>query len=139
MAIPVLAPGITRSRQIVAEKSSRAVLRLVPDLNTGERADRKTFVIFLSVIGAIGLLMLLAINTMLAQDAFKLHRLQAQAITLSDQREAVMQQIDLASSPEALAARAIAEGMVPSQSPRFLSLSSLSASSSSLDSAAHKG
>lgn len=127
MAIPVLAP-ITRSRQIVAEKSSRAVLRLVPDLNTGEKADRKTFVIFLSAIGAIGLLMLLAINTMLAQDAFELHRLQAQATTLTDQREAVMRQIDQASSPEVLAARATAQGMVPSQSPRFLSLNSLPAS-----------
>lgn len=124
MAIPVLAPAITRSRQLVAEKSSRGVLHLVPDLNTGEKADRKTFVIFLSIIGAVGLLMLLAINTMLAQDAFELRRLQVQATTLSDQREAVMRQIDLASSPEELAIRAIAEGMVPSQNPRFLSLNS---------------
>lgn len=129
MAIPVLAPAITRSRQLVTEKSSRAVLRLVPDLNTGEKADRKTFVIFLSMVGAIGLLMLLAINTMLAQDAFELHRLQAQATTLSDQREAVMRQIDLASSPQELAARATAEGMVLSQSPRFLTLNSSSANS----------
>jgi len=124
MALPVLAPAITRSRQLVAEKSTRAVLRLVPDMNTGEKADRKTFVIFLSMIGGIGLLLLLAINTMLAQDAFELHRLQAQATTLSDQREAVMRQIDLASSPEVLAARAIAQGMVPSQNPRFLTLNS---------------
>lgn len=124
MAIPVLAPAITRSKQIVAEKSSRAVLRLVPDTKSGEKADRKTFVIFLSIIGAIGLLLLLAINTMLAQDAFELHRLQAQATTLSDQREAVMRQIDFASSPEELAARAASVGMVPSQSPRFLSLNS---------------
>lgn len=124
MALPVLAPAITRSRQIVAGKSSRAVLRLVPDMNTGGKADRKTFVIFLSIVGGIGLLVLLAINTMLAQDAFELHRLQAQATTLSDQREAVMRQIDLASSPEVLAARAIAQGMVTSQSPRFLSLNS---------------
>jgi len=129
MAIPVLAPAITRSRQIVTERSSRAVLRLVPDLNTREKADRKTFVLFLSAIGIIGLLMLLAINTMLAQDAFELHRLQAQATTLSDQREAVMRQIDFVSSPEELAARAAAEGMVPSQSPRFLSLNSLPANS----------
>lgn len=129
MAIPVLAPAITRSRQIVAERSSRAVLRLVPDLNSGEKADRKTFVIFLSIIGAVGLLVLLAINTMLAQDAFELHRLQAQATTLSDQREAVMRQIDQASSPSELAARATAEGMVPSLSPRFLSLISSPANS----------
>ncbi len=134
MAIPVLAPAITRSRQIVAEKSSRGVLRLVPELNAGEKADRKTFVIFLSIIGAVGLLMLLVINTMLAQDAFELRRLQAQATTLSDQREAVMRQIDFASSPEELAARAISEGMVPSQSPRFLSLNS-----SPLNSTATKG
>jgi len=134
MAIPVLAPAITRSRQIVAEKSSRAVLRLVPDMNTGEKADRKTFVIFLSIIGGIGLLMLLAINTMLAQDAFELHRLQAQATTLSDQREALMRQIDLASSPEVLAVRGVAEGMVPSQSPRFLSVNT-----ASLNSVASKG
>lgn len=126
MALPVLAPAITRSRRIVAEKSSRAVLRLVPDMNTGEKADRKTFVLFLSIVGGVGLLVLLAINTMLAQDAFELHRLQAQATTLSDQREAVMRQIDLASSPEVLAARAIAQGMVASQSPRFLSLNSSS-------------
>lgn len=124
MALPVLAPAITRSRQLVAEKSSRAVLRLVPEANTGQKADRKTFVIFLSIIGGVGLLVLLGINTMLAQDAFELHRLQAQATTLSDQREAVMRQIDLASSPEVLAARAIAQGMVPSQSPRFLTLNS---------------
>jgi hypothetical protein len=48
---------------------------------------------------------------------------------LSDQREAVMRQIDQASSPEALATRAIAQGMVPSQSPRFLTLNSSSANS----------
>lgn len=126
MALPVLAPAITRSRQIVAKKSSRAVLRLVPDMNAGEKADRKTFVIFLSIVGGIGLLVLLAINTMLAQDAFELHRLQSQATNLSDQREAVMRQIDLASSPEVLATRAVALGMVPSQSPRFLSLKSSS-------------
>ena len=124
MAMPVLAPAITRSKQIVARKSSRAVLRLVPDLNSGERANRKTFVIFLSAIGAIGLLALLAINTMLAQDAFELARLQTQATAQSDQREAVMRQIDQASSPEELARRAIAAGMVPSQSPRFLTLNS---------------
>lgn len=122
MAIPVFAPSIARSKQLVAEKSSQAVLRLVPEVKTGERADRKAFVIFLSAIGVIGLLLLLTINTMLAQDAFELHRLQAQSTTLSDQREALMTQIDLVSSPEKLAARATSLGMVPSQSPRFLTL-----------------
>lgn len=122
MATAVLAPAITRSRQLVADKSSRAVLRLVPELNSGEQADRKSFVLFLSSVGVLGLLLLLTLNTLLAQDAFELRRLQAQATTLSDQREAVMKKIATASSPEILARRAIAAGMVPSQSPRFLSL-----------------
>jgi hypothetical protein len=129
MAIPVLAPGNTRTKQFIAGKSSRAVLRLVPELNNGAKADRKTFVIFLSIIGGIGLLVLLTINTLLAQDAFELAHLQTQATTLSDQREAVMHQIDLASSPEELATRATSLGMIPSQSPRFLTLDYSSANS----------
>lgn len=130
MALTDFAPAITRSRQLVAEKSSRAVLKLVPDLTSGEQADRKSFVIFLSCVGGFGLLLLLTLNTMLAQDAFELHRLQAQATTLSDQREAVMKKIAKASSPEVLARRAIRAGMVPSQSPRFLSLTSTDVSPS---------
>lgn len=130
MAVTFPAPAITRSRELVAKKSSRAVLRLVPDLTSGEQADRKSFVIFLSLVGGIGLFLLLILNTMLAQDAFELHRLQAQATTLSDQREAVMKKIATASSPEVLARRAIAAGMVPSQSPRFLSLVSTDMSTS---------
>ncbi len=132
MAIPVLAPVNARSKKIVTGKTSRAALRLVPDLSSRERADRKVFVIFLSVIGGIGLLGLLAINTMLAQDAFELAHLQTQATALSDQREAIMRQIDQASSPEELAIRAIAAGMVPSQSPRFLTLNTPQANSVTL-------
>lgn len=122
MATTLLAPHPKGARQTIAERAPRTVLRLVPDLSSGEQADRKAFVIFLSLVGIVGLLLLLGINTMLAQDAFELRRLQAQATTLGDQREAVMKKIADASSPEVLAKRAIAAGMVPSQSPRFLSL-----------------
>jgi hypothetical protein len=95
---------------------------MVPDFNNGETADRKSFIVFLSIVGALGLVLLLVINTMLAQDAFELRKLQAQVTTLNDQRDAVMKQIAIASSPEILARRAISAGMIPSQSPRFLSL-----------------
>lgn len=122
MAIPALAPSITRPGRSVARQISRTELRAVPEIKSGVKADNKTFAIFLSVIGIIGLLLLLVINTMLAQDAFELRKLQSTAIALSDQREAVMRAIDFASSPEELAARAIKEGMIPSQSPRFLTL-----------------
>ncbi|MEK6649108.1 MAG: hypothetical protein AABY37_07355 [Actinomycetota bacterium] len=122
MAITSLAPAVIRSKQIVAEKSSRVALRLVPDLGGDKRVDQKYFVTFLSLVGALGLLMLLVINTLLAQDAFELRRLQMQATTLSDQREAIVREIARASSPEELAARAQALGMVASESPRFLTL-----------------
>lgn len=122
MALTVLAPRPKDTRSAYADRKSRTVLRLVPDLSSGEQVDRKVFVIFLSLVGVVGLLLLLTINTMLAQDAFELRRLQTQATTLSDQREAVMRNIAIASSPEVLARRAIAAGMIPSLSPRFLSL-----------------
>ncbi|MBI3430491.1 MAG: hypothetical protein HY050_10695 [Actinobacteria bacterium] len=122
MAATFLAPQPKGARSTFAERKPRTALRLVPDLTSGEQVDRKAFLVFLSLVGVVGLLLLLAINTMLAQDAFELRRLQAQATTLGDQREAVMKEIAIASSPEVLAARAAAAGMVPSQSPRFLSL-----------------
>ena len=122
MAVTLLAPRPKSIRPAAAERKPRTALRLVPDISSGGHVDRKAFVIFLSLVGVVGLLLLLGINTMLAQDAFELRRLQAQATTLSDQREAVMKMIDVASSPEVLARRATAAGMVPSQSPRFLSL-----------------
>ena len=122
MAVTLLAPRSKSSRQLAAERKPRAVLRLVPDLSRVEKVDRKAFVLFLSLVGVVGLLLLLALNTLLAQDAFELRRLQAQVTTLSDQREAVMKKIANASSPEVLAQRATSAGMVSSQSPRFLSL-----------------
>ncbi|HUW87967.1 MAG TPA: hypothetical protein VMW30_06300 [Candidatus Paceibacterota bacterium] len=129
MALTVLAPRPRDPRPTIADRRPRTALRLVPDLSSGEQVDRKAFVIFLSLVGVVGLLLLLGINTMLAQDAFELRRLQAQATTLSDQREAVMRKIANASSPEVLAQRAIAAGMVPSLSPRFLSLTATGLSS----------
>ena len=123
MAIPVLAPTIERSKKLNPTRSnSRTFLNLVPDIKAGETVDRKFFVIFLSIVSGVGLIALLTINTLLAQDAFELRKLQNQVINLNDQRDALLKQISTASSPEVLARRATAAGMVASQSPRFLSL-----------------
>jgi cell division protein FtsB len=94
----------------------------VPDLSDGKQADRKFFAIFVSVIGGIGLMLLLLINTLLAQDAFELTSLKLEAKLVSDEREAIARQIDKLSSPEALAKSATALGMKPSENPTFLSL-----------------
>ncbi|MEI7696559.1 MAG: hypothetical protein WCJ16_00305 [Actinomycetes bacterium] len=124
MAMTSFAPAISRSREILAEKSSQVALKLVPDISAGKQADRKFFALIVSAIGIVGLLSLLVINTMLAQDAFKLSHLKYEVKTLSDQREAIARQIDKQSSPEALAKAAIALGMKPSDAPTFLNLNS---------------
>ncbi len=122
MAMTALAPAITRSKEIFAEKTSQVALKLVPDLSDGKQADRKFFAIFVSVVGGIGLMFLLLINTLLAQDAFELTSLKLEAKLVSDEREAIARQIDKLSSPEALAKSATALGMKPSENPTFLSL-----------------
>ena len=117
-----LAPAITRSKEIFVEKTSQVALKLVPNVSDGKQADRKFFAIFVSVIGGIGLMLLLLINTLLAQGAFELTNLKIEAKLVSDEREAIARQIDQLSSPEALAKSAKTLGMKPSVNPTFLSL-----------------
>jgi hypothetical protein len=122
MAITALAPAISRSKQRVIERSSEVALRLVPKIDIDKRADQKVFILFLTGIGALGLVSLLFVNTLLAQDAFKLSKLQLEARLLTDQREAYIRQLDRISSPMALAAAATEMGMKPSTTPAFLNL-----------------
>ena len=122
MAMTALAPAITRSKEIFVEKTSQVALKLVPNVSDGKQADRKFFAIFVSIVGGIGLMLLLLINTLLVQDAFELTNLKLEAKLVSDEREAIARQIDKLSSPEALAKSATALGMKPSENPTFLSL-----------------
>ena len=122
MAMTAFAPAITRSKEIFAEKSSQVVLKLVPDVSSGKQADRKFFATFVTVVGVIGLMFLLLINTLLAQDAFELTSLKLEAKLVSDDREAIARQMDKLSSPDALAKAATELGMKPSENPTFLSL-----------------
>ena len=122
MAMTAFVPAITRSKEIFAEKSSQVVLKLVPDVSSGKQADRKFFATFVTVVGVIGLMFLLLINTLLAQDAFELTSLKLEAKLVSDEREAIARQMDKLSSPDALARAATELGMKPSENPTFLSL-----------------
>jgi hypothetical protein len=122
MALTSLAPAVGRSRKILTEKTAEVALKLVPEPSVGKQADRRFFAIFVSIVGVLGLLLLLLINTLLAQDAFKLSELKAEAKLVSDQREAIAREIDAISSPEALAKKAAELGMKPSKVPNFLDL-----------------
>ena len=109
-------------RQRFADKSAEVFLKLVPNLSEGAQATHRFFAIFLSAVAGVGFLILLAVNILLAQDAFTLSELKAEAKVVADQREAINRQIESVSSPAALAAQAEALGMRPSQSPVFLNL-----------------
>jgi len=122
MALTSLAPAVGRSRKILSEKTAEVALKLVPEPSVGKQADRRFFAVFVSIVGVLGLLLLLLINTLLAQDAFKLSELKAEAKLVSDQREAIAREIDAISSPEALAKKAAELGMKPSKVPNFLDL-----------------
>lgn len=114
--------AIKAPRQKLTEKSVQVFLKLVPSVSDGAQATHRFFATFLSVVAGIGLLILLAVNILLAQDAFTLSALKAEAKVVADQREAINRQIEASSSPEALAAKARALGMRPSESPVFLNL-----------------
>ena len=109
-------------RQRLTEKSVEVFLKLVPSVSEGTQATQRFFATFLSVVAGIGLLILLAVNILLAQDAFTLSELKVEAKIVADQREAINRQIEAASSPEALAVKAQELGMRPSNSPVFLNL-----------------
>lgn len=109
-------------RQKLSEKSVQVFLKLVPSVSEGTQATHRFFATFLSAIAGVGLLMLLAVNILSAQDAFQISALKAEAKVVADQREAINRQIEAASSPEALAAKARSLGMRPSDSPVFLNL-----------------
>jgi len=121
MALPQSA-AVRAPRQKLSEKSAEVFLKLVPNVTEGAQATHRFFATFLSVVAGIGLLILLVVNILLAQDAFTLSELKAEAKIVADQREAINRKIDRQSSPAALAKKATELGMRPSESPGFLNL-----------------
>ena len=116
------APAITRSRELIAEKTNQVALKIVTIDSESKQAERKFFALFISISSVVGVAVLLLINTLLAQDAFELSRLKAESRLVSDQREALARAIERSSSPSALAHSAYVLGMRPSDSPIFLNL-----------------
>jgi len=112
----------TKERKAVTERTAEIILGLFPDVNSGARATHKYFAKFLTIVSLIGILALLGINTLLAQDAFTLSNLKVEAKQVADQRDAITRSIDTYSSPENLAALATELGMRPSETPVFLDL-----------------
>jgi hypothetical protein len=89
-----------------------------------ERASRGVFALVVGGLLILGMVGILVINTSLAQGAFTISELQAQRATLTQQEQTLAEQVAGAAAPESLEQRARAMGMVPSETPVFLSLPS---------------
>lgn len=124
MALPSFAPAITKTRQAIADSSQRAILRLVPELETGSKVSSRSLTILGSLVAVVMLAFMFVITSLSTQDAFTLAKLQREAQVLSDERDAINSQIAHKSSPAALASQARKLGMSPNSEPRFIDINS---------------
>ena len=85
-------------------------------------ASRAPFVAVVVSLLAAGLLGLLTLNTVLAQDAFTLHTLKTEGRELAEREQLLLREVELLRAPESLSAKATELGMVPAGPPAFLRL-----------------
>lgn len=124
MALPIFAPAITKTREVLAQSSQRAILRLVPELETGSKISNRSLYMLGTVVGVLTLMLMFAITSMSTQDAFTLAKLQREAQVLNDEHDAINSQIAYKSSPIVLASQASKLGMGPNSQPRFIDINS---------------
>lgn len=123
MALPVIAPVITRTRRAITQTSQRTLLKLVPEIESGSSLTNRTFTILMTISMILVSMAIFVISALSTQDAFTLAKLQREAQSLSDERDSIDRQLAFQSSPNALAASAIKLGMKPNTQPRFIDLS----------------
>lgn len=87
-----------------------------------QRRSRLPFALIVLLLIGSGLIGLLLINTVLAQDAFVLFGLQQKTAALSDQEQQLRETVAREAGPTVLASRAASLGMVPGGNPLFLRL-----------------
>ena len=122
MALPLLAPAITKTRQAVVRQGSKAVLRLVPELEKGEVGSNKSVTVFGTLVCVSVLVIYLILNSLATNDAFLLNQLQIKNQQLISQKDEINSQISALSTPDHLAAEAKSLGMVPAKSVTYLEL-----------------
>ena len=109
-----------RARPQAEVESHRPSLRLVAARPL--TAARLPFAIFIGAILVTGLVTLLLLHTMAAQDAFRLESLQQQSAALDDTTEQLAVANEQAAAPSVLGAHAKALGMVPTGSIAYVEL-----------------
>jgi hypothetical protein len=116
-AVPLRAPSVPAPKAL---PSTRGLLKLVPQRRS--QAAKTPFAIVLVVLLVGGLLGLLLLNTLVAQDSFTLHDLAKQSRDLQLREQQLAGQVEDAQAPGRLADRATRMGMVPGGPPAFLRL-----------------
>ena len=104
-------------------RSARPALSLVAPRTARSTAAAPAPLPFALVVAGVlgaGLVALLMLHTLAAQDAFTLHKLQRQSAALGDVQQQLTVANQQAQAPSALAARARALGMVPTGSLRIV-------------------
>jgi hypothetical protein len=109
------------SRAPQRRQASTQQLRVVP--GAAGHPGNGVFAALCMALLVGGLVVLLMLNTSMAEGSFTLHRLQATSGELTDTEHALTAAIDAQRSPANLAARAASLGMVPADSAAFLRLS----------------
>lgn len=84
------------------------------------RAPRAPFVMLVVGLLGGGLVSLLLLNTVLAQDAFTLHALRQRTTALEEREQALRQEVARAEAPGTLARKARDLGMVPARGTAFV-------------------
>lgn len=122
-----------RSRIRGFANQTKAALKLVPDLtvDNSKAVSNRAFIGFLVGVFTVGLLLLLSVNTALTSGAFTLENMKIHLAAVNDQRDALLNQVALHSSPDKLAASATKLGMLPQSGINFLDLKPLSNSNGS--------
>lgn len=119
-AVPLRLPDGRTAPTPRALPAPRGLLRLVPQRRS--RAAKTPFAVVLVVLLVGGLLGLLVLNTLVAQDSFALHDLAAQSRALQLREQQLAGQVQQVQAPARLAAQATRLGMVPGGPPAFLRL-----------------
>ena len=120
---PSIAPLQTPPRR-------KPLLTLVPNFDLEERVkNTRVFAVIISSIAVATFAGLLAINTLLTQDAITIQKLKLESLQLNEEREATIKALEEISNPASLAGAAAALGMRPSENPQFLDLNHISQTS----------
>lgn len=100
-------------------RASRPHLRIVSPLRA-EKAGRGVFALIVLSTLTVGMLAVLLINTSLAQGAFTITALKVERGDLLQQEQTLTEAVAALAAPESLEQKARGLGMVPSENPVFL-------------------